>query len=272
MKANILKTGVVLIAVQFAATLSVAQMRHQFSIDAGGGLSTLSYYKASAGGSFGLGYTFFFSEHFGVHIGAAASLIQDKYDLRTLTESYPTANFEYNYTAENYNETRQAIFLNIPLMLRFESGWFYAAAGVKAGFPLYAGYKNEVGKLRAWGYYPESDLPLYGPAFMGFGTFTGSNKGDLELTPAFFTAIETGVKWTLSAKFSLYTGLYLDYGVNNIWTQPSQEQKLIPYNTLNPPDYRPNSALVSSVHGIPLADRIMPLAAGIKIGLAFGTK
>jgi hypothetical protein len=98
------------------------------------------------------------------------------------------------------------------------------------------------------------------------------NKGDLELTPAFFTAIETGVKWTLSAKFSLYTGLYLDYGVNNIWTQPSQEQKLIPYNTLNPPDYRPNSALVSSVHGIPLADRIMPLAAGIKIGLAFDTK
>ncbi|MDR3235407.1 MAG: hypothetical protein LBT48_01600 [Prevotellaceae bacterium] len=280
MKANTLKIGILLIAAQVAATLSVAQTRHQFSIDAAGGLSTLSYHKPAAGengtgfgGSFGVGYTFFFSENFGVHIGAAAALIQSNYELRTVTEAYPTDGFQYNYTAENYHETRQAIFLNIPLMLRFESGWFYASAGVKAGIPLHAGYKNEVGNLRAFGYYPEADLTLYDPAFMGFGRFTDiSNKGDLELTPAFFAAVEAGVKWTLSAKLSLYTGLYLDYGVNNIRNTPPQEQKLIPYNSTAPSDYRPNSVLTSSVNGASLADKITPLAAGIKIGVAFGTK
>jgi hypothetical protein len=282
MNIKTIKTGITLIAM--FVTISAMAQQHRFSVEAGGGLSTLNYkaaagsVKMNIGGTFGVGYVYLFNEQWGVGTGVAASLFNGKYKAASLSGSYQSRDtegedFEYQYTANDYNETQQAIFLNIPLMLRFETDKFYVAAGVKAGIPLSSKFKNDLNQLQASGYYPQYELTITAPEFMGFGTFNNlSNDGDLELKTVFFASIETGMKWEISEGLSLYTGLYLDYGLTDAKKAPSAQQELIPYDVSQPSAYRPNSIIMSSTNGKSFADKVTPFAAGIKISLVFGTK
>jgi hypothetical protein len=277
------KITIIIAAMLFMAFAASAQSKHEFSVQAGGGLSTLNYKsvegnsKTGLGFNAGLGYTYFFNTNWGISTGVGVALFNGKYDIPSFSESYQsndgTENFEYRYTAKNYNEKQNAILLNIPLMLRFQSGKFYAAFGGKVGLPLSAKYENSLSELQASGYYPQYDLTLNDPAFIGFGTFKSiSNKDDLKLKTAFFASAEVGAKWNLSAKTSLYTGVYLDYGLNDILKKDAATKQLITYNTTTPDDYKPNSILESSTRGVSFADKVTPLSAGIKFSLAFGGK
>jgi outer membrane protein OmpA-like peptidoglycan-associated protein len=277
MKIEAIKTGI-LIAAMFAAISTSAQS--QFSVEAGGGISTLNYKptvgsnKLGIGGTFGVGYTYFFSEKWGIGTGVGVALFNGKYEFSTFSETYQSndgeEDFDFRYTAKNYSEKQQAILLNIPLMLRFESGKFYAALGAKVGIPLSATFKNEMSELQASGDYPQHNLTLNEPAFMGFGTFSGiDNKDDLELKTAFFASAEVGVKWKLSEKLSLRTGVYLDYGFNNI-NKPTSLKKIVQYELSEPSNYKPNSIFASSANEKSFVDRVTPFAAGIKIDLVFG--
>ncbi|GAP72507.1 hypothetical protein SAMD00024442_34_6 [Candidatus Symbiothrix dinenymphae] len=253
-------------------------LQHEFSLVVGGGLSSLHYTPTvgdaslGLGGFAGLGYTFRFSEHWGVGTGLEAALFNGNYSLASLSDHYPSydgeENFEYHYTIEGYRDRQQAILLNIPLMLHFQTGRYYAALGGKVGIPMSATFNNSA-KLNAWGNYPPSSLHLEDPPFSGFGSYTVSNKGDLALKTAFFASTEVGVRWQLSNGWSLSTGLYADYGLNNI--RPTATASLIDYpDYLVSDNYRPNSVVASTNAGKPLADKLNPLAAGIKIGLHFG--
>ncbi|GHT52614.1 hypothetical protein AGMMS49982_13330 [Bacteroidia bacterium] len=269
---------IALLGVAVAATAQPVQ--HEFSFVVGGGLSSLNYTPTAGdatlglGGFAGLGYTFRFSEHWGIGTGVEAALFNAHYTLASLTEKYwsndGTEDFEYNYTTDNYRDRQQAILLNIPLMLHFQTGKFYAALGGKAGIPLSAKFNNSTNKLTAFGYYPLGDWTRYDPLFDGFGEFSGSNnKGDLALKTAFFASAEVGVRWRLSNTVALSTGLYADYGVNNI-RKPTATAPLIDYKDFDGNNYLPNSIMASTTGGKPLVDKLNPLAAGIKIGLHFG--
>jgi hypothetical protein len=269
-----LRTLTVTVAL-LAALSAGAQYRHQFSIHAGGGLSTLNYETLAGnttwgfGGALGADYTLFFGDTWGIATGLEAALFNGKYDLPAFSDTYPshdgTENFEFNYALTGYSETQQAILLNIPLMLRFERGWFYAAVGAKAGIRLHAAYKNNLDGLQASGYYPQYNLTLHDPAFMGFGTFNNiSNEGDVALKTAFFASAEVGVKWG-----KLYTGLYLDYGLNDI-KKPSPTPGLVRYELPEPAAYKPQSVLTATAGGDNMAGKLRPLAAGLKLTFAIG--
>ncbi|GHT53097.1 hypothetical protein AGMMS49982_15150 [Bacteroidia bacterium] len=272
---------IALFGVAVAATAQPAQ--HEFSFVAGGGLSTLNYSPTAGnaefglGGFAGLGYTFRFSEHWGLGTGVEAALFNAHYSLASLSDHYPSydgeENFEYHYTIEGYRDRQQAILLNIPLMLHFQTGKYYAALGGKAGFPMGAKFNNS-GDLNARGDYPPSALHLQDPPFSGFGLYPVSNKGDLALKTAFFASAEVGVRWKLSNTVALSTGLYVDYGLNNV--RPSATAPLINYPDYLVSDiYRPNSVVASASDlrgqnvGKPLVEKVNPLAAGIKIGVHF---
>jgi outer membrane protein OmpA-like peptidoglycan-associated protein len=271
-----IKHIITVLATLLAAVSAEAQTRHQFSINAGGGLSTFDYKplagskKASFGGMLGLDYTYFFSEKWGIGTGFGAALFNGKYDISGFNEKYASndgeENFEYNYSIKSYSEKHRAIALNIPLMLRFESGKFYAGIGAKAGIWLNSTYKNSLNELNASGYYSQYDLTLNDPSFMGFGTFRDiSNDGDLKLETAFFASAELGIKWG-----KLYTGIYFDYGLTDIKKSPSQAQKLIQYELPDPSAYKPNSIFSASTGGKDFVEKVTPLAAGIKIGFVIG--
>jgi hypothetical protein len=199
-----------------------------------------------------------------------AALLDGAYKLSTFEETCAShdgeEDFAFTYTVTNYSENQRVLLLTIPLLLRVETGWFYAAAGVKAGIPLGASYKNRAGKLQASGYFPQSDLTLYHPTFMGFGAFDniGSN-GALKLKPAFFISAEAGFKWD-----RFFTGFYLDYSLTGMRKAPEQPQHLIPYNLPEPADYRPNSIFTASAGGKDFVDTIAPLMIGIKVGVIIG--
>ena len=209
--------NILIIAALGAATVATAQpSHHEFSISAGGGLSSLNCKPATGaklglGGFAGLGYSFRFSERWSIGTGVEAALFNGKYSLASLSDKYPNndgeEDFEYHYTIEGYSDRQQAILLNIPLMLRFQTGIYYAALGGKAGIPLSAKFNSSADRLDASGVYPPPVLTLHDPKFMGFGEFTDlSNKGNLSLKTAFFASAEVGVRWRLNDRLSMSTG------------------------------------------------------------------
>ena len=273
--------------VAVVATLLVSfpaqpQSRYQFSVNGSGGLSTFEYPTAVGstlpgfGGALGADYAWFFGSRWGVSSGVEAALFTGRYALPSFSDSYRSIDgeesFELSYTLTGYSESQQALLLNIPLMLRFEHGKLYAAAGAKVGVRLKAAYQNRVSELTAWGYYPQHDLTLNAPAFKGFGTFTGvSSDGDVALSTAFFASAELGLKWG-----KLYTGLYLDYGLNDLRKAPAHAQRLVPYELPDPAAYKPQSVLTataaaagggssSSSSSSSMVDRLRLLAAGVKV-------
>ncbi len=258
--------------------------RHEITIGLGGGLSTLNYDITDGsrtngfGGQAGLGYMFFFSRHWGIGTGIDINLFTAKaklnngfggsYNTTVQNGLIPNDNFVFNYNLSDYEETQQAWYLSIPLMLQFQTTGkhkFYIAGGGKIAFPVSTTYNADSYTLQTNGVFPDGrtydDLPQY-----GLGKFDKSSKGDLDLDLVYFVSLETGVKWGLCKKNSLYTGVYFDYGLNNI--QKISEKDFVEYtgNT----DIKTNSAIQSNVNGTNLVDKISPLALGIKVKYAFG--
>jgi len=285
-----------LFLILWGAAGSYAQHKHEFSAYGGGGLSALNYkvtvgeQKPGLGGHFGLGYHFFFSPAWGLGTGVELASYNAKFNADALSVSYITLDmdgnaFEFRSAASGYEETQCAMMLQIPLMLQFQTGGdhrFYAAAGGKVGIPLNGKYSTTASFSNS-GYYAYENSLYDTQEFMGFGNFPNKKvKGDLDFKAAFFVSAETGVKWRLSDELSLYTGAYIDYGLNkqNIASRSS----LVEYNQANPPEFTVNSILTTDFPFFPsvssslataqrqyYTDKIKPIAAGIKLRLAFSS-
>ncbi|GHT60425.1 hypothetical protein FACS189451_00460 [Bacteroidia bacterium] len=266
-----------------------AQDRHEFSVYGGGGLSSLKYEapanerKDGFGGQFGLGYKFFFSPNWGLGTGAEMALYKTVFNPDNIGTRYMATDtdgdaFEFRSELNGYEEKQKALLLQIPLMLQYQTGnrhKFYAAAGGKIGFPLSGKYGSSSASIRNSGFYAEENYEYTTQEFMGFGAFPVKDyDGSLKFKAAFFASAEAGVKWKLNGGLSLYTGAYLDYGLNNIYKESGAARQFVAYNSESPRDFTVNSVLNSQYaqNGVPQAftGKITPVAAGIKISLAFG--
>jgi outer membrane protein OmpA-like peptidoglycan-associated protein len=271
-----------------SCTALKAQHKHELSVYGGGGLSTLKYdvtigeQKNGFGGQFGLGYQFFFAKNWGLGTGAELGLYNAKFNTDNLNIRYNTTDmdgavFEFRSRVSNYEEKQQAMLLQIPLMLQFQTGSkhrFYAALGGKAGIPVNGTYKSSEATIQNSGYYAEENYEYTTQEFMGFGTFTGRGaNGDLKFKTAFFASAEAGVKWKLSEGLSIYTGAYIDYGLNNMYKNDAPQQ-FVTYNSQSPRNFAVNSVINSQYtqNGTSqlFTDKITPIAIGIKLKLAFG--
>ena len=281
------KTNILLLAAVMTGSIAAQdlnQRRHEIGIHAGGGLSTLQYglnagkRENGFGGQAGLAYTFFFSPRWGLGTGAEVALYQSKAILSGFTDSYdvqgatPNDDYTYTFRLNSYNETQQAFYVNIPLMLRYQTGGtnkFYAAMGGKVGLPVKAIAQTDDYSVSTQGYFPAEgrtydDLPQY-----GFGTYNYAKaKTDLDFTLNLMASAELGVKWKTGSKNALYTGIYADYGVNNIQKINDRTFVQSALSAENPQ----MSPLVSSQYaGKAFTDKIGPLAMGVKLTFAFGS-
>jgi len=260
------------------------QYRHEIGISVGGGLSSLQYkltegkHGIGFGGQAGVGYTFFFSPHWGLGTGAEIAVYQAKAKLSDFSDSYDVQgataadNYTYSYTLNNYSELQRALYINIPLIVQYQTGGkhkFFAALGGKVGFPINAVAQTDNCSVSTKGYFPAEgrtydDLPQF-----GFGTFNyaGSKTNLDKLNINLMASAELGVKWKICGKTALYTGIYADYGFYNI--QKTNSKTFI-QSTLTA-DNPPMSPVVESQFaGKPFTDKITPLAVGLKIKFAFG--
>lgn len=255
--------------------------KHEFSIYGGAGISTLRYEewnntdrKDKFGGLVGLGYTYFFSEHWGLNTGVEAAFYYAGLRSSQLTSTYMTndgsAALLYKATQTSYYERQRTALLQIPLMAQYQTGGknkFYAALGVKLGIPMQSKYRQIVGGLTTSGYYPLAGIEVTSPTSQGFGSYGKyeNEEGDLDFKLAGLASIEAGMKWHLSDKFSLYTGVYFDHGITNI--NKGNFKQSVEYTKSTPK--RNASMDLAEFKGTD----VNPVAVGIKVRLSmFGCK
>ena len=280
--------------------------QHEFSVHGAGGSGGLNYdlseislvgsQRGGFGSNFGASYRYFFHPKLGFVTGMELALYRAKSEMNeTFSHSYVAfdgdSDFDFHTSLSDYEERQRVTMLQIPLMLQFQTGIdadarrFYAAAGTKIGIPLKARYDNKATLVNAC-YYAYEDYWYRTDRFRGFGTFADEkDEGDLDFKTAVFASVELGVKWKLNGCMSLYTGAYLDYGLNNIIKSGNNAARrhIVEYNAADPTNFTINS-IVNSKYSLPAAgnerydihqpftDRMVPTTVGVMVRLAFGKR
>jgi len=235
--------------------------------------------SSGSAGELGVGFTGFVTSQIGLHVGLGISLhnIGVNVDsLKTFTEN--NTDLINNETRNlfsalyGYRETYRTFSLSVPLMIQFQTmqnqgGWnrrndvkqgFYAMAGVKLNILLSNTYESQVSSFYASAHYVDKNNWTDTQNFAGFGTFKGKNsKGDFGYIQALL-AVEAGMKWRISDNMYLYTGAYLDYGLND----PTKNSRK-PTSDFIHPDNLPELTLLE------FADRTNLFVIGVKLRLAF---
>jgi outer membrane protein OmpA-like peptidoglycan-associated protein len=279
--------------------------KHEFSIWTAGGFAALNYKSSlgkrtlKSGGTFGMGYTYYFHPKWGIHTGAEIAVYNTIYRLRSLKDKYTRYGFDdltpgwsgedelidYHTELSNYKEKQQQYNLNIPLMLQFQtplaggSHQFFAMSGAKLGVPIQSTYRANT-TLYTWYYDYKSNQEFrpdptdYGtPWLEDLGCFynksysTGNQENKFKI--AGLASAEAGVKWRLSQKLSLYTGAYFDYGFNNIKNRNGN--RFFEFDPME--GYMISNSILTSQHAHngrdvgEFAKRVSPMAFGIKVRL-----
>lgn len=269
-----------IIAMALAGAIEVnaqesAGSKHELSITASGATSSLDYdlnaanSKEGTGGSAGLEYTYYFSKNFGVSLGAEYSLSTAKANLESLSGSYAAVDFEqesfeFRYKMDNIREKQTIGFVNIPIMLTYlnNAHGFYVKAGGKIGLPVNSKFSSRF-DLSTSGYYPQYNVELMDPAFMGFGSFDGINASgnDIETKINYIASVELGVKLPIG-KNKVYAGFYFDYGLTDI---SKKTGKPVGYNVSSDGVAFGYNSLLNSGY---VAD-VRTLSYGLKLRYAF---
>jgi|GEM_PF-736581 len=269
------------------------QEKNEVSIFTGGGFSPLYYtlhnvpdskFTSGFGGVAGLGYTFFFNNVIGIGTGAEIGLYNSKVKIGQFFDKYLSSDgeegFEFRYTVNGYTEKQNLFAVQIPLFVQFQFPVFsddhltYFTLGGRVGFPFSSEYRSSSDSYTTSGYYSQYDVLLEAPVSQGFGVFHNrSYKDDLKLNHTFYMlSAEVGMKWLVSDHFSLYTGIYFDYSVSDVY-QNKQYDPFLKYSATDPTAFSNLSILQSRYYQdnnpSSFTGRIFPHALGIKIRLSF---
>ncbi|MDR0832606.1 MAG: OmpA family protein [Candidatus Symbiothrix sp.] len=260
--------------------LKTSYFPYEISVWGAGGISRLHYNtgvgnaNSGAGNAFGIGYTNFFNPYWGWSLGAEYAVYQRSVTVNGLNDSYRTCDILgnkiiYHSHLDNYREQQRLGMVNIPLSLLYQRGYntkFYASVGMKLGLPIYGYYKSNPSVLTTAGYYPDYDQLEIWQNDLGYGGFSmQGSKTNLNFGVSFMGTMETGVKWSVGVGKDLYTGIYMDYGFNNVLKDNYSGNRLVEYSTENPASPVMHGVLTSQY---PI-DKVSPLAIGLKVKFGF---
>lgn len=260
---------------------------HELSFWGAAGISALGYDPAIGdksiplGGAFGIGYSGYFHENWGFGIGAEIALYRASVKMDQIAYRYDTQDIDgreinYRSSINNYKEEQRLYNVNIPLVAYYQRDVFdnihkfYASAGFKLGIPVKGEYEGKNGALTASGYYPAWNQELTTQTDMGYGSFpVAKSEQDLDFKLSYMLTLEAGIKWNLSRRLWLYTGVYGDYGLNDIRKQ--KNRPLVAYNIYEPSQVIINSVVSSNYKdgdaSKAFTDKVHPWAVGIKVKL-----
>lgn len=272
------------------------QSKHEVSVWAAGGLSTLNYDLSlgdrdswNFGYMAGLGYTYFFNYNWGLGTGVEFSVLKSSLEIKDFTDNYYAPAFSgadkplyLSVRGTNYNEDYTAYYINIPILVKyqldvFKQHKFYAAGGMKIGIPVEGKYSAS-GSHKALAYDIDSEGNPIGDAMSGFHGLGEVNQVnvkdvDYDLKTNFILSLESGMKWRLNNKLSLYTGLFFDYGLTDI-RKGNKNLRVARYLEDDAMNYAPaTNPVLNSVHGMnakAYTKKARTMSAGLKLQLAFG--
>jgi hypothetical protein len=260
--------------------------KHELSIYGLGGYSPLSYTLSNngtksggIGGGAGLGYTLNISPSLGIVAGLEMATYTSKASYGNIQGNYEDRYLEFSYSLNNYKEVQNLTLFSIPIMAQYSipagssgSIRFYASGGFKLGFPVSATADITPGAATTSGKPVEEGVKYDKLPQHGFGENISlpATKQDIDLGLSAALALETGLRFNLTGKIGLYTGIYFNYGLNNI--QKVKDKYLLEYDVRHLEEYDATNArpfLYNSVLNTGLVDEINLMSIGLKLRVSF---
>ncbi|MFH7019265.1 outer membrane beta-barrel protein [Flavobacterium sp. FlaQc-47] len=251
--------------------------KQELSISVGGPGSFLKYNTPGNvvpgnGINAGIRYSYYLSESVSLGIGAEYQTYKSDVKFNSISGRYAATdaeneNFQFRYSATGLRETQKLGYINVPVSIQFETPGttqLYLAAGAKVGFAVNGTYESKMENLTTSGYFPQYNVELFSPAFAGFASTNNvqTAKEDLDTEVSYSATFETGVKQKIGDKSAIYIGVYLDYGLNNIYDK-SSNKNFVQYNPELPVQLKQNSVLES-----PFASNVRLVSYGLKLRFA----
>jgi hypothetical protein len=273
-------------------TAVAASPKHELSIYGLGGFSSLSYTlsdngskSGGIGGGAGLGYTFNISPSLGIVMGLEMNTFTSEASFANVSEKSTEYRlgtgdnnlFRFSYSLKNYKETQNVTLFSIPVMVQYSlplgggATKFYVSGGFKLGFPISATADLSPGSATTNGYFSDENVKYENLPTHGFASNISlpDSKQDLDLGFSAALALEAGLRFTLTDKIGLYTGLYFDYGLNSI--QKVNDKHSLEYDLNHLSEYdRVNERpfLYHSVLNTGLVDKVNLLSIGLKVKIS----
>lgn len=251
--------------------------KQEISISVGGPFSFLKYNSFGGevvngnGFNAGIRYSYYLNEGISIGIGAEYQTYNSDGKFGYLAGEYATTdaedeNFLFRYRATNVREEQKLGYINVPIQIQFETPGttkLYLAAGAKIGFAVNGTFETKMQNLTTSGYYPQYNVELFSPAFAGFASTNDlkTNKQDIDTDVSYSATFETGVKQKIGDRSWIYIGVYLDYGLNNIYDKDNKN--LVQYHPELPVQLQYNSVLET-----PYADDVRLVSYGLKLRFA----
>ena len=255
------------------------EKKHEYSIAIGGPFSYLDYQVTHGeivpgnGINAGLRYSYYLNEGLSVGLGVEYQSYNSDVKFHQLSGAYAATDaenesFQFRYQVENLREEQKLGYINIPIGIQFETPGttkFYISGGAKIGFAVNGNYETTMQNLTTSGYYPQYNVELFAPSFAGFASTDNVKIGKQNLNTeiSYSTTIETGLKQLIGEKSSIYIGVYLDYGLNNIYDKNENDRNLVQYSSDVPVNLKYNSVLDSQY-----TDDFTLISYGIKLRFA----
>jgi len=232
-----MKKTIIIMTLLLSSTVLFSQEKgHYLSVGGTLGSSKLTYSlqngegKVKSGLGYGgkLGYSYFFSKHFGVGTGLGISAYRTTahfdYDIK-FNDLIDDEGDDYNriVSLRDWKERQKTTFIEIPLLFQFqykfgkyEGFGLYANLGIKAQIPVSSGYEVTNGTMENQGEYHKWGEPiLYGMPNHGYGTTEPRPSGDVKLKTGFAATASLGFLVSLTRIIDLQVGAYCDYGFTN---------------------------------------------------------
>lgn len=269
--------------------LAQSQNKNELSVYLGGGITSFNDKTNNAidtkkqfGGMIGIGYSYNITPSFALATGLEYSLYANKMNVNEINETYITQDddgagvpIEYSLLAKDVEEKQKVGYLQIPFMLKYtypvsNSMGLYFGGGAKIAFAVYENYNQNINNITTSAYYKDQDHLIDDFPENGMGNLGPSRSdGDLKFKTAYFASAELGLNIGLSKQIYLSTGLYIDYGLNNVNDNKTKET-FSEYRFEDEHPYPATYSLIqSSYRDESFVEKIKPLSVGIKLKLNF---
>jgi hypothetical protein len=273
----------ILFTTSFCIAFITAANAQELGLTLKRGMSGLNYNvlngdnKFSYGTGLGLHYTYFFNENWGLLSGLSYNSYSNRAEVnnQVVSSSKATDNtgtaFVYTSAVENYTERQIFQAYNIPLMLQYRTNvsenidWYINGGGAVV-LPSTLHYNASATRLSLIGYYPGLNKTVSNQPQQGFGTMLNwNNQNEAELLKTTFTLnLESGLCFQLSPEHRLYVGLYVDYGLNNLKTNPTSGN-LFTYSSADISKIKSNGLM--AINSATSAARLISIGVTAKITL-----
>lgn len=257
-----------------------SQKSSEFSVQALGGFSYVDYETQQTftaperNWGLGLGYGFYLNENWSLQLAGIYQRYTAKLSVAKIEDQYQSIdleqeNFVFQFEAQRLKEQQQVGNIQFPLSLQWQTSGetkFYFRAGAQVNLVLEAEFDQEIDFLKTSGYYPQYEVTLNDPLFMGFGRFDDvkTSKQNLNWQTTYSAIFESGIKSEVYKNQHFYIGFFLNYGLKRL-DAAHKNNPLVEYQSKKPDAFKWNS-----LSQTPLAQNARLMSYGIKLRYAWG--